>query len=64
MPKRFHFSDNERIAPIYLVPKVGWAITDHVSNSTSMVHADDPQHEHEVLFEGDYQPKGNHGYGA
>ncbi|WRT66029.1 uncharacterized protein IL334_002980 [Kwoniella shivajii] len=48
MPERWHFSHGHRIAPIYIVPTLGWAITDH--------------HEHEVLFDGDYRPKGNHGY--
>ncbi|KAK6907832.1 hypothetical protein I203_101833 [Kwoniella mangroviensis CBS 8507] len=48
MPERWHFNHGHRIAPIYVVPTIGWAITDH--------------HEHEVLFQGDYQPKGNHGY--
>jgi len=27
MPKRYHFSDNKRIAPIYVVPKMGYALT-------------------------------------
>ncbi|WWC88224.1 uncharacterized protein L201_003129 [Kwoniella dendrophila CBS 6074] len=48
MPERWHFSHGHRIAPIYVVPTIGWAISDH--------------HEHEVLFQGEYQPKGNHGY--
>ncbi|WVF71028.1 hypothetical protein IAT40_005825 [Kwoniella sp. CBS 6097] len=48
MPERWHFSHGHRIAPIYIVPKIGWAITSH--------------HEHFVVFGGDYQPKGNHGY--
>lgn len=26
MPKRYHFSKNERIAPLWIVPKTGWAI--------------------------------------
>ncbi|KAF2754088.1 Phosphodiest-domain-containing protein [Pseudovirgaria hyperparasitica] len=26
MPKRYHFSKNNRIAPIWLIPKSGWAI--------------------------------------
>ena len=26
MPERFHFSQNERIAPLWIVPKAGWAI--------------------------------------
>ncbi|KAF9503081.1 hypothetical protein BS47DRAFT_1310273 [Hydnum rufescens UP504] len=50
MPERYHLSarNNERIAPIYIVPRLGWAITNH--------------HEHEVVMQGDYKPKGNHGY--
>ncbi|KAI9677874.1 MAG: hypothetical protein M1829_002371 [Trizodia sp. TS-e1964] len=26
MPKRYHFSNNIRIAPLWIVPKIGWAI--------------------------------------
>ncbi|CZR63656.1 related to nucleotide diphosphatase [Phialocephala subalpina] len=26
MPERYHFSKNERIAPLWIVPKTGWAI--------------------------------------
>jgi predicted AlkP superfamily pyrophosphatase or phosphodiesterase len=26
MPERYHFSKNERIAPLWMVPKAGWAI--------------------------------------
>ncbi|WVR05549.1 hypothetical protein IAU60_002568 [Kwoniella sp. DSM 27419] len=48
MPVRWHFSHGRRVAPIYIVPTLGWAITDH--------------HEHFVIYQGDYQPKGNHGY--
>jgi len=48
MPERFHFRSTSRIAPIYVIPKLGWALTDH--------------HEYEVIHEGDYKPKGNHGY--
>ncbi|WVQ85744.1 hypothetical protein IAT38_007911 [Cryptococcus sp. DSM 104549] len=48
MPERWHFNHGHRIAPIYVVPHLGWAVTDH--------------HEHEVIHEGDYRPKGNHGY--
>lgn len=31
MPERWHFSHGPRIAPVYLVPDLGWIITDHVS---------------------------------
>ncbi|KAG8992013.1 hypothetical protein FRB90_001117, partial [Tulasnella sp. 427] len=44
----YHYSDNIRIAPIYVVPRVGWALT----------HRD----EHLVEMGGSYEPKGNHGY--
>jgi len=29
MPERYHFSNHERIAPVYVVPHVGWAVTNH-----------------------------------
>ncbi|BGP50447.1 hypothetical protein JCM10450v2_006366 [Rhodotorula kratochvilovae] len=48
MPDRWHFAGHERIAPIYCVPDVGWAITNH--------------HELEVVMKGSYSVKGNHGY--
>jgi predicted AlkP superfamily pyrophosphatase or phosphodiesterase len=28
MPKRYHFSKNERIAPLWIIPKTGWAIVE------------------------------------
>lgn len=31
MPERWHFNATDRIAPIYVVPHLGWALTDHVS---------------------------------
>lgn len=27
MPPAYHFSDNPRIAPIYIVPEIGYALT-------------------------------------
>lgn len=68
MPQRWHFTGGRRIAPIYVVPDIGWAVTDRVSlcynfpliRSFILISL---QHEHEVLFQGDYQPRGNHGYG-
>lgn len=27
MPERYHFADNERIAPVYVVPKIGYVLT-------------------------------------
>lgn len=34
MPERWHFSNGARVAPIYLVPKLGWVITDHVGGTS------------------------------
>ncbi|GAA5874588.1 hypothetical protein JCM1840_002238 [Sporobolomyces johnsonii] len=48
MPDKWHFTGNERIAPIYCVPWPGWAITS--------------RHELEVEMGGKYKVKGNHGY--
>ncbi|GAA5867801.1 hypothetical protein JCM3774_005857 [Rhodotorula dairenensis] len=49
MPERWHFtSGDDRIAPIYCVPEVGWAITN--------------REELEVTMRGTYKIKGNHGY--
>lgn len=31
MPKRWHYSGKSHIAPVYLVPDLGWLLTDHVS---------------------------------
>lgn len=48
MPARFHFSGNERIAPIYVVPHVGWAVSNHAEFYGQM--------------KGNFHPVGNHGY--
>jgi hypothetical protein len=29
MPERYHFSNNERIAPIYICPRLGWIVSNH-----------------------------------
>ncbi|KAI0086990.1 Phosphodiest-domain-containing protein [Irpex rosettiformis] len=36
MPDRWHFANNDRIAPIYVVPKEGYALTDHIENGSGM----------------------------
>ncbi len=51
MPERYHFSKNERIAPLWIVPKTGWAIVKKDEFDLATV-ADD-----EV-----YHPRGLHGY--
>ena len=44
MPKRWYFAQNPRIAPIYVVPHIGWAIIN--------------RDEHEGKVSGTYSPKG------
>ncbi|CAM1501806.1 Fc.00g037900.m01.CDS01 [Cosmosporella sp. VM-42] len=52
MPERYHFSNNDRIAPLWIVPKTGWAI---VTNEEFSVK--------EGLEKGlVYHPQGLHGY--
>jgi predicted AlkP superfamily pyrophosphatase or phosphodiesterase len=36
MPERYHFADNERIAPIYVVPKIGYVLTTRAEGDTGM----------------------------
>ncbi|KAH7124049.1 alkaline-phosphatase-like protein [Dendryphion nanum] len=52
MPERYHFSQNERIAPLWIVPKTGWAIV-----------TKDEFNVEEGKKKGDvYHPRGLHGY--
>lgn len=52
MPERYHFSNNERIAPLWIIPKAGWAIVAHDEFSVK-----------QALEEGlVYHPRGLHGY--
>jgi len=36
MPERYHFSHSERIAPIYVVPKIGYVLTTKAEGDTGM----------------------------
>ena len=36
MPERWHFVNNERIAPIYVVPRIGYALTNRIENGSGM----------------------------
>ena len=36
MPERYHFAQNERIAPIYVVPKIGYVLTTRAEGDTGM----------------------------
>ena len=52
MPERYHFQNNDRIAPLWIIPKTGWAIV----KKDEMVVT-------EALENGDvYHPRGLHGY--
>jgi predicted AlkP superfamily pyrophosphatase or phosphodiesterase len=52
MPERYHFSQNERIAPLWIIPKAGWAVVDKSEGDVE-----------EMKRNGDvYHPRGIHGY--
>ena len=52
MPERYHFSNNDRIAPLWIVPEAGWAI----------VHKKDFDIEEAKTTGRIYHPRGIHGY--
>ncbi|KAL9047305.1 MAG: hypothetical protein Q9206_006840, partial [Seirophora lacunosa] len=52
MPERYHFSNNDRIAPLWVIPKTGWAI----------VHKEDFDVKAAKAKGEIYHPKGLHGY--
>ncbi|KAF1346681.1 alkaline-phosphatase-like protein, partial [Delphinella strobiligena] len=52
MPERYHFSKNERIAPLWIIPKTGWAIV-------TKEEFDVEKGRREGLV---YHPRGLHGY--
>ncbi|KAI8294425.1 putative pyrophosphatase/phosphodiesterase [Colletotrichum sp. SAR11_240] len=52
MPERYHFSNNKRIAPLWIVPKTGWAIVTKEEMDVA-----------KALKDGSvYNPRGLHGY--
>ncbi|KAK2000432.1 type I phosphodiesterase/nucleotide pyrophosphatase [Colletotrichum falcatum] len=52
MPERYHFSNNKRIAPLWIVPKAGWAIVTKEELDVA-----------KALKDGSvYSPRGLHGY--
>ena len=52
MPERYHFSNNDRIAPLWVIPNTGWAI----------VHKEDFDVKEAKAKGETYSPKGLHGY--
>lgn len=52
MPERYHFKNNDRIAPLWVIPKTGWAIVERPDFDAQA-----------ALEKGEvYHPKGVHGY--
>ncbi|OJJ46181.1 hypothetical protein ASPZODRAFT_133185 [Penicilliopsis zonata CBS 506.65] len=52
MPERYHFSNNDRIAPLWVIPKTGWAIVERPEFDVQ-----------DALQTGRaYHPRGVHGY--
>ena len=52
MPERYHFSNNDRIAPLWIVPKTGWAIVKKEEFNIQEAKAQNLV----------YHPRGLHGY--
>lgn len=52
MPERYHFSNNDRIAPLWIIPKTGWAIV-----TKDEFDVEKGKKNGEV-----YHPRGLHGY--
>ncbi|KAF6812665.1 ectonucleotide pyrophosphatase phosphodiesterase family member 1 [Colletotrichum musicola] len=52
MPERYHFSTNKRIAPLWIVPKTGWAIVKREEMDVAQALKDGAV----------YNPRGLHGY--
>jgi hypothetical protein len=52
MPERYHFSKNERIAPLWIVPKAGWALV-----NMEEMNLKEAQETGAI-----YHPRGLHGY--
>ncbi|KAM5483081.1 hypothetical protein MaudMau93_006479 [Microsporum audouinii] len=52
MPERYHFSNNDRIAPVWIIPKTGWAIVERPDFDVQKAQ------KHGIV----YSPRGLHGY--
>lgn len=63
MPERYHFSQNERIAPLWIVPKTGWAIVTKEEYDLDKKKSKTEFDIEEAKAHGDvYHPRGLHGY--
>lgn len=36
MPERYHYSSSQRLAPIWVIPRMGYALTDRAENGSLM----------------------------
>lgn len=52
MPERYHFSNNDRIAPIWVIPKTGWAVVERPEWDVDKAQKNNQT----------YNPQGIHGY--
>lgn len=52
MPERYHFQNNDRIAPLWIIPKAGWAIVEKTEFNIQEAKAKNIS----------YHPRGLHGY--
>ena len=52
MPERYHFTKNKRIAPLWVIPRTGWAIVERKDFDAKEAQASGTS----------YHPKGIHGY--
>ncbi|EGE00851.1 type I phosphodiesterase/nucleotide pyrophosphatase [Trichophyton tonsurans CBS 112818] len=52
MPERYHFSKNDRIAPLWIIPKTGWAIVERPDFDVKLAQKEGKA----------YHPMGIHGY--
>lgn len=52
MPERYHFTNNDRIAPLWVIPKTGWAIVERPEFDVESAHKTGKI----------YHPRGIHGY--
>lgn len=49
MPEEYHFANNERIAPVYVVPKIGYVVTDHANGNDMTKGVSDRRLFHGIL---------------
>jgi len=61
MPERYHFSHNPRIAPIYIIPKYGYALTTRARGELGMIKGVSPLSQPMIVPPTWFRPQ-NHGY--